>query len=299
MPLVRANDVELCYQVEGHGQPLLLIMGLGGQLTDWHPALVTKLAASFQVIRFDNRDIGLSQKLPDPRPSRWDLIKGNLWPAAARPPYTLADMADDAAGLLDALDLPAAHVVGMSMGGMIAQELTIRHPARVTSLCSIMSNTGDRRHGRPTPRVVASLARRGEPDRRSAIEVTLAMFRLVGGTDWNEAEQRERTSASLDRSYHPAGMLRQSQAIAAAPDRTEALTRIHQPTLVIHGLDDTLVRPSGGIATAHAVPGSRLLMFPDMGHDLPATRHDEMVEAIARNTRRATRITHAAAASPL
>lgn len=287
MPLVQANGTEICYQIDGSGEPLLLIMGLGGQLTDWPPALVAALAQQYQVIRFDNRDIGLSEKTPGPRPSRWELIKGNLWPSAGRAPYSLADMADDAAGLLDAIGVEQAHIVGMSMGGMIGQELTLRYPEKVRSLCSIMSNTGDRRHGRPWPRVVISLARRSTPDRASAIDVTLSMFRLVGGADWDEAAHSERTAASLERSYHPAGMLRQSQAVAAAPDRTDALTKVRQPTLIMHGLDDTLVSPSGGIATAKAIRGSRLLLFPGMGHDLPATRHDEMLEAIGLNIARA------------
>lgn len=288
MPLAQANGVELYYEIDGAGEPLLLIMGLGGQLTDWPAAFVAKLAEHYKVIRFDNRDIGLSQKTHGPPPSRWELIKGNVWPSSVRPPYLLGHMADDAAELLAGLGIGQTHVVGMSMGAMIAQELTIRHPLAVTSLCSIMSNTGDRRNGRPTPRVIASLARRTEnPSPTQALDLTLEMFSLVGGADWDKDEQRLRTSASLDRSFYPSGVLRQSQAIAASPDRTEALSRVRQPTLVIHGLDDTLVRPSGGIATSRAISDSRLLLFPGMGHDLPASRHDEIVAAIRCNTSRA------------
>jgi len=287
MPRVSANDRELFYEIEGSGEPLLLIMGLGGQLTDWHPGFVAGLTAHYRVVRFDNRDIGLSDAVVAEPPSRWDLVKGNVAPRLVEPPYRLADMADDAAGLLEALDIEAAHVVGMSMGGMIAQELTVRHPERVMSLCSIMSNTGDRFHGRPTPRVVAALAVRKNPDRNQALQLTLDMLDLVGGPDWDPVEQRERTGASLKRSFRPGGVLRQTQAIAAGPDRTDALGSVEQPTLVMHGLDDPLVRSSGGIATAKAIgTNARLLMFPGMGHDLPATRHDEMVAAIRQNTAR-------------
>ena len=283
MTRVLANGIEIEYEVSGSGQPLLLIMGLGGQLTDWHPHFVDQLAEQFQVIRFDNRDIGLSTHSDAAPPTRWQLVKSNLRPGSVRAPYELRDMADDAAGLLDALDIASAHVVGMSMGGMIAQSLALQRPRRVKSLCSIMSNTGDRRSGRPTPKVLRSLARRGQPDQAEALAITIELFRLIGGLDWDEAEQRRRTEASLERSYAPAGVLRQAQAIAAAPDRTEMLAKLKMPALVVHGLDDPLVRPSGGIATAMALPGSRLVMFPRMGHDIPATRHAEIIEAIRIN----------------
>jgi pimeloyl-ACP methyl ester carboxylesterase len=286
MTRVLANGIEIEYETSGSGEPLLLIMGLGGQLTDWHPHFVDQLADQFQVIRFDNRDIGLSTHSDATPPTRWQLIKTNLRPASVHPPYELSDMADDTAGLLDALDIPSAHVVGMSMGGMIAQSLALQHPHRVKSLCSIMSNTGDRRSGRPTAKVLRSLARRGQPDQTDALAITIDLFRLIGGLDWDEAEQRRRTEASLERAYNPAGVLRQAQVISAAPDRTEMLAALKMPALVVHGLDDSLVRPSGGIATAKAIPSSRLVMFPRMGHDIPATRQPEIVEAIRINADR-------------
>lgn len=283
MASVEVGDINIEYEVTGAGEPLLLIMGLGGQLTDWPQDFVTALAQHFTVYRFDNRDSGLTTHIDAPLPSRWQFIAASLWPGRATPAYTLRQMADDAAGLLDALDIERAHVVGMSMGGMIAQLVAIHHPERVGSLCSIMSNTGNRRHGRPTARVLRALAQRREPNEAAAVQTTMDFFTLVGGPDWDFEEQRVRTTASVARSYNPRGVLRQSYAIAAAPDRTTSLRDVAVQSLVIHGLDDPLVRPSGGLATARALPESRLLMFPRMGHDIPATRHAEIVEAIRDN----------------
>ena len=286
MPSLDANGTTIEYQVEGSGPPLLLVMGLGGQLTDWHPGFIEALTPHFTVIRFDNRDSGRSPHWPGPAPTRWELVKGNVWRGWGNPPYRLADMAADAAALLDGLAISHAHVVGMSMGGMIAQELAIGYPPKVSSLTSIMSNTGDRRNGRPTLRVVAELARRKEPNQAQALALTLDMMKIVGGRDWDEQEQTRRTSASLQRAFNPAGVLRQTLAISASPNRTEGLRQLALPTLVIHGLDDVLVMPSGGIATARAVPNARLILYPRMGHDLPATRHHEMAAAILANTNR-------------
>lgn len=288
MTRVVAGEIEIEYETTGQGEPLVLIMGLGGQLTDWPQELVDLLAKHFRVITFDNRDIGLSTYSDAGTPSRWQLIKANLRPRSVQPPYELAQMADDVAALLDVLNIDAAHVVGMSMGGMIAQSLTIRHPQRVLSLCSVMSNPGDRRSGRPAPKVIFRLMRRGEPSRDEILDLTVDFFRLIGGADWDEADQRRRSAASLERAYNPGGVLRQSLAITTAPDRTQALHAVRQPTLVVHGLDDNLVRHSGGIATAQAIAHSRLLLFPRMGHDLPATRHREIVDAICSNADLAT-----------
>lgn len=286
MAKIAVNGIELTYEISGKGDPLLLIMGLGGQLTDWPQPFVELLAEHFSVIRFDNRDTGLSTYSDAPTPTRWDLVRASVRPSSVRAPYSLDDLATDAACLLRGLGIDGAHVVGTSMGAMIAQRLTIANPELVLSLCSIMSNTGSGRNGQPTARVLANLARRGEPDRSDALETTMALFKLVGGRDWSPADQRERSEASIARAYNPAGVLRQSLAIATTPDRTAELAQVVAPTLVIHGLDDVLVRPSGGKATARAIPGSRLLMFPRMGHDLSATRHHEMVQAIATNARR-------------
>ena len=262
-------------------------MGLGGQLTDWPAELVERLAEHFTVVRFDNRDIGLSTHANAKPPSRLDFVKAAIRPGWVSASYGLSDMAADAAGLIDALDLDGVHVTGMSMGGMISQLVAIEHPQRVRSLCSVMSNTGNQRTGRPTPRVLAHLARQGQdPSKEAALDRTLELFSKVCGADWDRAHSEQTIRASLDRSYNPGGVLRQSLAIAVSPDRTPRLRDLAIPTLVVHGLDDTLVRPSGGVATAEAVPDSRLLMFPRMGHDLPRTRHAEIVDAIVSNTQR-------------
>lgn len=286
MPHVEANGINIEYEISGDGPPLLLVMGLGGQLTDWPSAFVELLSEHFTVIRYDNRDSGLSTWSDAPVPPRSAFLKAFVTTKGIDAPYRLSDLAADGAGLLNALGIDSAHVVGMSMGGMIAQLMALDHPGRVRSLCSVMSNTGSRSAGRPTAKVMAALARRQEPDRAAAVDATVAFFEMIGGPDWDPIEHRERSSASIERAYNPAGIIRQSLAIAVTPDRTERLGTVAAPTLVVHGLDDPLVRPSGGTATAAAIPGSRLLMFPGMGHDLPATRHREIVEAIVRNSKR-------------
>lgn len=287
MATAHVNGIDIAYEVEGSGPPLLLVMGLGGQLVDWPTGLVEGLAEQFTVVRFDNRDIGLSTAIDAPAPSRFDFVKAIVRPAWAKASYNLSDMAADAAGLLDVLGLDSVHVAGMSMGGMISQTLAIEHPQRVRSLCSVMSNTGNQKTGRPTARVFAHLARQGQdPSKEAALSRTLELFSMVCGADWDRVRGEQQLRASLDRAYNPGGVLRQSLAIAVSPDRTPMLRELRLPTLVMHGLDDTLVRPSGGVATAEAVPDSRLLMFPRMGHDLPQTRHGEMIDAIVANTRR-------------
>lgn len=288
MPSVDANGITIEYEADGDGDPLLLVMGLGGQLTDWPAAIVELLvAAGFRVIRFDNRDAGLSTEFDWEPPTLRAMAAGVV---ARRPPeagYDIADMAGDAAGLLDALGIDAAHVLGVSMGGMIAQELTITHPRRVRSLTSVMSNTGDRKRGRPAARTLATIARMPEPTRDTAVERSVEMFRLISGPGFDAGEVRRLAEVSVARSWRPAGTARQAAAIFASRDRTAALRKVKAPTLVVHGLLDPLVRPSGGVATAMAVPGSRLVMYPDMGHDLPPARTSELVELVRRHADRA------------
>ena len=286
MASIEANGITIEYEIQGSGPDLLLVMGLGGQLTDWPQELVDALSRHFRVIRFDNRDIGLSTHATQPPPERIDFVKALVRASWVEPAYHLSDMAADAAALLDALDIGSAHVVGMSMGGMIAQLLALDHAPKVDSLCSIMSTTGRRTVGQPSPRVWRQLVRRTDATRDEAVDLALAFFSRIGGRDWDADAQRARTEASLARSFNPAGVLRQSMAIATTPDRTERLAAVEAPTLVVHGLDDTLVHPSGGMATAEAIGHSRLMMFPRMGHDLPATRHAELVEAIRVNAAR-------------
>lgn len=282
MPSVDVDGTTIEYERSGAGEPLLLVMGLGAQLTAWPVELVQGLVdRGYDVIRHDNRDIGLSSLCDWEPPSPVRAFVGRLLRRPVATGYVIDDLADDAAGLLAALDIPRAHVVGASMGGMIAQALAIRHPDRVASLTSIMSNPGDGSGG-AAAKVLLAFARRPEPTRENAVDQTVATFRLISGPHFDEDEYRPLAEAAVARGFRPEGVARQTAAIMASPDRTEGLGRLSVPALVVHGLLDRLVKPSGGIATAAAIPGSRLLMFNDMAHDLPAPRIQEIVEAIDR-----------------
>lgn len=288
MAAVTANGITIEYEEQGDGDPLLLVMGLSGQLVDWPQGFVDELVTrGFRVIRFDNRDIGLSTEFTSVPPTTAQLARAVLSRRPVPAEYRISDMAADAAGLLDALGIERAHVAGMSMGGMITQALAIDHPGRVRSITSIMSTTGSRRVGQPKLALVQRFARRPVPTRETAVDLGVETFRAISGPTFDEAEVRALVAASVERSFRPAGVARQTAAIMASPDRTVALQRLDVPALVIHGMVDPLVRPSGGIATAKAIPGSRLLMFNDMGHDLPRPRWGEMADAIAANAARA------------
>ena len=282
------SGITLEYERRGSGEPLLLVMGLAGQLIDWPVEFVDRLvAAGFDVISYDNRDSGLSTMTDWQPPSRRRAVISMLLRRPVKDVgYTVDDMADDAAGLLDQLGIDAAHVVGMPMGGMISQALTIRHPDKVRSLCSVMSNTGDRKNGNISPKLIRAMGIPREPNKATAVEDAQKLWRNISGDHYDETETARRTEASVERSWAPYGVMRQTAAIAGSADRTDALASVVAPTLVIHGIKDLLVAPSGGIATAAAVAGSRLLMFPDMGHNLPEPRQDEMVAAIVANTGR-------------
>ena len=287
MARITANNIEIEYDMRGTGEPMLFIMGLGGQLTDWHPDLIDMfIGRGFQAIRFDNRDAGLSSQTDWEPPRRSKMLSSIL---SRRPlkgvGYTIADMADDAAALLDALSLDRAHIVGASMGGMIAQEVAIRHPDRVASLCSIMSNTGDRRNGGISASLAAKFSRQKPPTRETAVVRAVEMIEAVSGPHFVAENYRRLAQASVERSFTPHGIARQTAAIAGSRDRTPLLANVTAPALIVHGLADQLVKPSGGIATAKAIPGSRLLAFADMGHDLPRPRWPEIVDAIVRNAR--------------
>jgi pimeloyl-ACP methyl ester carboxylesterase len=287
MAQVTANGITIEYEQRGSGDPLVLVMGLGGQLTDWPEGFVDELvAAGFQVTTFDNRDIGLSSEFDWEPPSPVKAVARSIVRRPVPAGYDLRDMAADAAALVAELGLGAAHVVGMSMGGMIAQQLTIDHPDAVASLTSIMSNPGDGKSGRIAPKVMVKLARSPRPTRETAVQQSVDNFTLFSGPHFDPVEHRERAERSVARSFRPLGVARQTAAIMASPDRTAALGAVTAPTLVVHGLVDPLVRPSGGVATARAVPGSRLVMYPDMGHDLPRSRWGEMAAAIRRNADR-------------
>ena len=288
MAAVQANGITIEYEEQGSGEPLLLVMGLGGQLTDWPQEFVDVIAErGFRVIRHDNRDSGLSTEFTGPAPTNWQIAKSVLFRRPMSSQYLLGDMADDAVALLTALGIDSAHVVGVSMGGMIAQTMAIQHPTRVRSLTSIMSTTGNRRVGQPTMRLIRKFARRKPPTSATAIDDAVVTFREICGPTFDEHEFRVMAKASIERSFRPVGTGRQTAAVLASGDRTGALGGLDVPTLVVHGLVDPLVRPSGGIATADAIRGSRLLMFNDMGHDLPRTRWDETADAIAANAARA------------
>jgi pimeloyl-ACP methyl ester carboxylesterase len=298
MPSVEANGISIEYEQEGSGDPLLLIMGLGGQLIDWPRGFVEALLGQgFSVIRYDNRDSGLSTEFGAEPPTTATMAKAVLMRRFVKAEYLLSDMAEDGAALLSKLGIERAHLVGMSMGGMIAQSMAIDRPERVDSLTSIMSTTGNRRVGRPRASLIRKSVRRPTPSRETAVDEAVRFFRELTGPTFDEDEFRALAKAAVERSFRPAGTARQTAAILASPDRTPALRRLDVPTLVIHGLTDPLVRPSGGMATARAVPGARLLMFNDMAHDLPRTRWVEMAEEIRRNADRASTPVRQAAAS--
>jgi pimeloyl-ACP methyl ester carboxylesterase len=282
----RANGIELEYETLGDpGDPaLLLIMGLGAHLIDWPLEFCRQLVANgFHVIRFDNRDAGLSTGFDELGvPDLAAVLCGE-----EPPPYSLADFADDAAGLLDALGIGHAHVVGVSLGGMIAQQLTIDHPDRVLSLASIMSTTGERGVGLPTMEAAAMLAQPPAETREERIANAVANSRIIGSPGFPTAEDElfRRATAKYDRAYRPLGAVRQSAVILGAEDRTVALGAVTVPTVVVHGEADALIDVSGGHATAAAIPGADLLLIPCMGHNLPEDAWPQIIEAIVRNTK--------------
>ena len=290
MPHTIANDITIEYEVIGDiaDPALLLVMGLGGQLISWPDPFCAQLAdRGFAVVRYDNRDVGLSQKFEDAGTP--DLLGALGSGDAVLAPYTLGDMADDGIALIEGLGLSPAHIVGASMGGMIVQEMVIRHPGAVRSLCSIMSTTGDRSVGQPTPDALAVLLQPPPATRAEVIEAGVRGSRVIGSPRYptDEAELRAGAALAYDRSYYPQGPARQIAAILSAEDRTAALGAVDVPTLVIHGDADPLVTPTGGEATAKAVPGSELLVIEGMGHDLPEALWPEVIAAIAANANQA------------
>jgi len=284
---VSIGGVEICYETIGDpaGRPLLLIMGLGGPLIWWDDDFCRLLVdRGFYVIRYDNRDCGRSQRMT----GRASIVRAYLR-AGAPPPYSLDDLADDAAGLLDHLGISAAHVTGISMGGMIAQTLAIRHPDRVLSLVSIMSTTGGRRVGWADPRLLQLMVVQSPRDRDDYIALAARTFRRIGspGYPFTEERLRRRAADTFDRGVNRAGTLRQMASLLSARDRTPALRRLRVPALVIHGIADPLVHVSGGRATARAIPGAELMLVPGMGHDLHPDLWPLVVEGIERTSDRA------------
>jgi pimeloyl-ACP methyl ester carboxylesterase len=281
------GSVTLCY--ETFGEPtdpaILLIMGLGTQMVAWREDFCRMLVdRGFFVIRYDNRDCGKSTSMPGRPITTRELMTKRV----KRPPYTLAGMADDAIGLLDHLGIQKAHIVGASMGGMIAQHVAMRYPGRTLSMTSIMSTTGGRLVGQPKMAVIPLFLKRPSGGREEYIERAVTLFRAIGSKKgFDEEYVREGAAMSWDRGINFAGYGRQLAAITADGNRANRLARVTTPTLVIHGKDDRLVSPSGGRATAKAIPGAKLLMVDDMGHDLPRPVWPKIIDAIVDNTARA------------
>ena len=297
MPSVEVtNGITIEYEFRGEGEPILFIMGLGGQLIDWPEEFVDLFVArGYQVIRFDNRDAGLSSQTdwepPSTRKSMMSMLTRRPLQGVG---YTVEDMAVDAAQLLGALNIDSAHVVGISMGGMIAQAMAANHPNIVRSLCSIASKPGDRKSGGIALSLIRQFRKRPELTPENAVDESTKMFRAISGDHFDADRHRMTATAGVQRSFRPKGTARQAAAIGASPDRTARLALLTVPTLVIHGMKDPLVKPSGGIATARAIPSSRLLMLPDTGHDLSRPRWQEMCDAIVANIER----THALTPTP-
>lgn len=292
------RGIELCAETFGDraDPPVLLIMGLGMQMVHWPPPLIGALVErGLFVIRFDNRDRGRSTHVKLPPPTRMRLLTRRF----GAEQYTLEDMALDTAGLLDALELDSAHVVGVSMGGMIAQTLAATRPQRVRSLVSIMSTTGSRRAGQPKPHILPLLLKPAPRERDAFVAHQLAILTAIGapGDMLDTPEGRAFVADTHDRDPDVRGTGRQLAAILASGDRTKRLRDVTAPTLVIHGDSDPLVTPSGGKATAKAIPGARLMMVPGMGHGLPERLWPQLVEAIAAHVRAAER-SRAAATAP-
>ncbi len=293
MPQIQANGISIEYEAHGDpaNPPLLLIMGLGAQLTLWPIELVEALVdRGYYVIRHDNRDIGLSTKFSEhgiPNFKRVALMR--MLGLRAKLPYRLTDMAQDAAALLDVLGIERAHIVGGSMGGMIAQLLAIDHPHKVRTLTSIFSTTGNRRL--PPPRKEAMEALLSKPPASATLEavipIGIKVSRAIGSPAYPTPEERlrERITRDFHRSFFPEGAARQLAAIVDDGDRRKRLRSVTAPTLVIHGVDDPLVPVEGGRDTARAIPGAKLHEIAGMGHDLPLELVEEIAGAIAGHAR--------------
>ncbi len=293
MPHVEANGIRIEYETFGDSSapPLLLIIGLGGQLIEWHENFCEELAQKgHYVIRFDNRDTGHSQKFEEMGvPNIMQAVEAYLQGKTVTAPYTLEDMADDAVGLLDALKIDRAHICGMSMGGMIAQIIAIRHPLRTLSLISIYSTTGNPDLPLPEPEALEVLIEAPPIERQSYIDYLVRTFRVISGSGFpfDEDFHRQLAEKAFDRAFYPQGTGRQLMAVMAQENRKPALASLTVPTLVVHGSDDPLVPLACGEDTANAIPGAELLIIEGMGHDLPpGSGWPQILEAITAHTNR-------------
>ncbi|MCX5529147.1 alpha/beta fold hydrolase [Streptomyces sp. NBC_00006] len=292
MPNVAVSpEVSIAYESFGDSgdPPVLLVMGFGAQLLGWHEDFCRALADRGRyVIRYDNRDCGLSTKFDEHPVDMGEFIaavgSGDLPTALAMVPYRLRDMADDGLGLLTALGIERAHVVGASMGGMIAQTMALSSPDRVLTLTSMMSSTGESEYGRSSPEAQAALFTPKPADREGYVAAAEKELVWASKRYGDAAALRELAAASHDRSFYPAGIGRQLGAMVLSGSRADALRELRVPTLVIHGLDDTLIDPSGGKRTAELVPGAELLLIPDMGHDRPRELWPELIDAVVSHT---------------
>jgi len=287
--IARANGIDICYEIFGDAkaEPMLLIMGLGAQMIHWDDEFCRQLAArGFRVIRFDNRDIGKSSKLSGgKRLTAVELLKLRFLKIPVAAPYTLLDMAKDAIGLMDVLGIQSAHLVGASMGGMIAQEIAISFPQRVRSLTSIMSTTGNPKVPPPTREASAILMAPPVTTHDEYIVRYAQTWKILRGGSFpqDEALDRSRAERTFERGLNPAGVGRQLRAILASGSRKERLRAVKAPTLVIHGTVDPLVRPEGGKDTAASIPGAKLLMVKGMGHALPIPMWPQIIDSIDKH----------------
>ncbi|MFF1649159.1 alpha/beta fold hydrolase [Streptomyces sp. NPDC058240] len=293
MPIVEVSPgVSIAYETFGDPSDpaVLLVMGFSAQMIAWHEDFCRALAERGRyVIRYDNRDCGLSTKFDDHPVDMGrftdTVSSGDIASALAMVPYTLKDMADDGLNLLTALGIERAHVVGSSMGGMLAQTMAIGQPTRVLTLTSMMSSTGESDYGRPSAEAQAVLLRPKPSDREGYIAAAERDLVWASKRYGNPAFLRELAAESYDRAYYPAGAGRQLGAMILSGSRADALRGLRVPTLVIHGLDDILTDPSGGKRTADLVPGAKLLLLPDMGHDRPRELWREIIDALDAHTR--------------
>jgi pimeloyl-ACP methyl ester carboxylesterase len=287
--IARANGIDICYEIFGDAQaePMLLIMGLGAQMVLWDDAFCEQLAArGFRVIRFDNRDIGQSGKLTGgKRLGAVELLKLRFLRIPIAAPYKIIDMARDTTGLMDALGIKSAHLVGASMGGMIAQEIAISFPQRVRSLTSIMSTTGNPKVPPPTKEAAAMLMAPPPTTKEEYFARFAQTWKIlrVGSFPEDEALDPSRAARIFSRGLNPAGVGRQLRAILASGSRKARLASVTAPTLVIHGTVDPLVHPMGGMDTAASIPGARLMMVEGMGHAIPIPMWPQIIDAIDKH----------------
>ena len=293
MPKVKVNNIEIEYETYGNpsDKPLLLVMGLGAQMISWDEEFIQFLLdRGFYVIRFDNRDVGLSTKCEEAgEPHVMEAIMAIQRGETIEAPYSLEDMADDAIGVLDTLNIEKAHICGASMGGMIVQIIAFRHPNRVLSLISIMSSTGNPELPQPTPEAMQALLTPAPTERSEYIEYSLKIGKLLYGSGFpfDEEKRRKLAERGYDRCFYPPGFGRQLLAILANGDRRSKISSIKVPTLVIHGGDDPLVPLEGGKDTAKSISGSKLIIIEGMGHSLPPETWGQISDAIAKNAAKA------------